>query len=54
MIICCLDSFILGRIPLLGASELLLLMALLLPTGVLLFFGFLFFETGTELLQPFK
>jgi hypothetical protein len=52
MIICCLDSFFLGAAPLVDVGE-LPLVALLLTGEVLLLLGFLFFETGTKLLQPF-
>jgi hypothetical protein len=52
MIICCLDSRFLGLIPPAEETE-LLPEALLLIAELGLLLGFLFFETGTELLQPF-
>lgn len=52
MIICCRDSFFLGAAPPDEVDEPALVT--LFRTGeVDLLLGFLFFETGTELLQPF-
>ncbi len=47
----CLDSLFLGAAP--PAKTEPPLLALLLTGEVFLLLGFLFFETGTELLQPF-